>query len=112
MENVVEHGCKQCGGKIMKPSLVPFLLGAPPKPSATTCEECGYETDASKMCGFQCSHQIHSSLHRLCTAGQLKQCRLDPRKFIATLNSELVANGKKELEVDATTKPPTVREKL
>jgi len=97
----------------MNPSLAPLVLDMPPRPSATTCKECGYETtDASKMCGFQCSHQIHSSLHRLCTSDELKQCRLDPKKFIATFNSKLVANGKKELEVDTTTKPPTVREKL
>jgi len=112
METIIEHGCKRCGGKILKPSLVPLDPNAPPKPSATTCEECNYETVASEMCGFQCSYQTHSALCRLCTSDELKQCRLDPSKFIATLNRKLLADGKKGLEVDTMTKPPTVSQKL
>lgn len=110
METIIEYGCQQCGAQIMKPTIPPPYNAC--SQATTKCDECGYETDVFKMYGFQCSDQIHSSLHRFCTRDELKQLRLNPKNFIPTLNGKLAAGGKQELEVDTTTEPPTVRKKL
>lgn len=109
MENVIEYGCEICGGMIMKPVPKPSD-GGNTYPSACRCDECGHVTNVSKMCGFQCSPNLQSFLHRFFKANELNQLRLDPYVFAATLSRNLIAANKPALEVDTSTRPPTVRE--
>ena len=112
METVAEYGCAHCGGKIINPALIPLDYNKPVSKPATECNECGYETAIPDLRGFQCPPETHAVLHRFCTPDELKQLRLDPYKSIVTLNRKLVASVNQELEVDITTKPPTIRKKL
>lgn len=109
MDNVTEYGCEKCGAQIMMPVPKPEV---PVIHSATLCDECGYETYFSNMRGFQCLPKIWASLRRICTPNEFKVLRLSPEKFVSTLTGKLVAAGVQELEVDTTTKPPTVRVKM
>jgi hypothetical protein len=112
LDTVTEYGCKQCGGKIMKPSIVPLLPDTVVSSSSTTCDDCGFETNVFEMCGFQCSPQIHSRIQRICTTEELKQLRLDPKNFLSTLNRKSFAAGKPELEIDTGTELPTIKDKV
>ena len=111
MEMIVECACDQCGNPVMKP--VPIKIQDPPPISTNTCDCCGHETDVFRMDRFQWELGLRSQIGRLCSAAEMKQMRLNPRKFVLeTLNPKMVAAGKPELEVDSATTPITVREKV
>jgi hypothetical protein len=112
MNNYVEHGCAECGAEILKPAAAPLDAFAPPRPPANQCDECGHVTNMFEMAGFQCSGRIYSWISHHCTSDELKRLRLDPSSFLgSTLNARRIAANKPVLEIDATTKPPTILEK-
>ena len=110
MANVTEYGCEKCGSRIVKPAIAPIIQGAPPPAPGTRCDDCGYISEALRMPGFQCAPRVLSSIRHLCSDAELKQLRLAPQSFIATINSRLTTKGKAPLQVDSATRPPTIGE--
>ena len=111
MQQITEHGCEKCGGRLMNPQPRNIFPGGPTPPPSNKCEKCGHITEITKMRGFKCSGILQSLLHRELTEHELNQLRMNPAVAVEALSAKLVAKGKQALEVDLTTNPPTLHQK-
>jgi hypothetical protein len=107
MDDITEHGCEYCGGQILKPTPKRLIPGVQ-HPAGTKCGACGHVTPLTRVRGFQCSQGLLAFLHHFCGEDELKQLRLSPTQHLGGLNKKLAAAGKRALEVDTTTYPPTL----
>jgi len=107
MDDVTEHGCEYCGGQILKPAPKRLIPGVQHL-AGTKCDACGHVTPLPGVRGFQCSQRLLAFLHHLCSEDELKQLRLSPTQHLGGLNKKLAAAGRRALEVDTTTYPPTL----
>jgi hypothetical protein len=110
MDDIIEHGCEYCGGqimKLMKPT-AKLLIPGVQHPAGTKCDACGHVTPLPRVRGFQCSQALLAFLHHVCNEDELKQLRLSPTQRLGGLNKKLAAAGKRPLEVDTSTYPPTL----
>ena len=103
---ITEYGCDECGHPIFK--IVPKVLNNNSPLPANRCEKCGYVTEFKKAARFQWAASLHSTVSRLCTPGELATLRLDPIKFLPTLNAKLVTDGKPEVKLESSKTPPTI----
>jgi hypothetical protein len=111
MDDITEHGCEDCGGQILKPTPTLPIPGVQ-HPTGNRCDACGHVTPLPRVRGFQCSQRLLAFLHHLCNEDELKQLRLSPTQHLGGLNKKLAAAGKRALEVDTSTYPPTLADAL
>ena len=107
MDDITEHGCEHCGGQILQPT-PKLLIPRVQHPSGAKCDACGHVTPLPRVRGFQCSQGLLAFLHQLCNEDELKQLRLSPTQRLGGLNKKLAAAGKRALDVDTSTYPPTL----
>ena len=106
---ITEYGCDECGHPIFK--IIPMVLNNNSPQPKNRCKKCGYVTEIKKAAKFQWAASLHSTVSRLCTPEELVKLRLDPAKFIPTLNAKLATDNKPEVEFTSNTNPPMIREK-
>ena len=111
MYDITEHGCEYCGGQILK-SIPKLLIPGVQHSPGTKCDACGHVTPLPRVRGFQCSQELLAFLHHLCDEDELNQLRLSPTQHLGALNEKLAAAGKRALEVDTSTYPPTLIETI